>query len=93
MNTWQQEMKKPSMKKAERLVRAAAESIGCTSGSKAAEVALQNLLTKHEMNKPAKERHRRTNAGIVVKGAKYIEACGHKGNRDGDGGCHRQRNC
>lgn len=49
MNTWRQEMKKPSMKKAERLVRAAAESIGRTSGSKATEVALQNLLTQNEM--------------------------------------------
>ena len=49
VNTWRQEMKKPSMKKAERLVRAAAESIGRTSGSKAAEVALQNLLKQYEM--------------------------------------------
>lgn len=49
VNTWRQEMKKPSMKKAERLVRAAAESIGRTSDSKAAEAALQNLLTQYEM--------------------------------------------
>ena len=47
--TWRREMKKPSFKKAEKLVKAASESIGRIAGSKAAEAALQNLLTQYEM--------------------------------------------
>ena len=39
MKTWRQEMKRPSLKKAERLVKAASESIGRTADSEAAEAA------------------------------------------------------
>ncbi len=49
MAAWRTEMRKPSRKKAERLVKAAAESIGRTAGSEAAEAALQNMLTQYEM--------------------------------------------
>lgn len=49
MTTWQKHLKKASLKKAERLVSAAKESIGRTAGTEAAEVALQNLLTQYEM--------------------------------------------
>ena len=49
MKTWRQEMKRPSLKKAERLVKAASESIGRTAGSEAAEAALQNILTQYEL--------------------------------------------
>ena len=47
--TWQKHLQKASLKKAERLVQAASESIGRTAGTEAAEVALQNLLTQYEM--------------------------------------------
>lgn len=46
---WRQELKKPSLKKAERLIKTAEESIGRTAGSEAAEVALQNMLTQYEV--------------------------------------------
>jgi len=49
VNTWKKGMKKPSIKKAEKLVRIASESIGRTAGSEAAEASLQNLLTQYEM--------------------------------------------
>jgi transposase len=49
MRTWRQEMKRPSLKKAERLVKAASESIGRTAGSEMAEAALQNILTQYEL--------------------------------------------
>ncbi|NLM08104.1 MAG: IS110 family transposase [Clostridiales Family XIII bacterium] len=49
MRTWRQEMKRPSLKKAERLVKAASESIGRTAGSEVAEAALQNILTQYEL--------------------------------------------
>lgn len=46
---WQQHLKRSSLKKAERLVRAASESIGRTAGSEAAEAAFLNLLTQYEL--------------------------------------------
>lgn len=49
VSTWRKEMKKPSLKKAEKLVKLAFKSIGRTGGSEAAEAALQNLLTQYEM--------------------------------------------
>lgn len=49
VSTWRKEMKKPSLKKAEKLVKLALESIGRTAGSEAAEAALQNLLTQYEI--------------------------------------------
>ena len=49
VGTWSKKMKKPSSKKAEKLVRLANESIGRTAGSEAAEAALQNLLSQYEM--------------------------------------------
>ncbi|ATW26723.1 IS110 family transposase [Candidatus Formimonas warabiya] len=67
MNTWRQEMKKPSIKKAERLVQAAAESIGRTSGSKAAEAALQNLLTQYEMINQQKQNIERLMQELLLK--------------------------
>ena len=46
---WQQQLKKSSLKKAERLVKAATESIGRTAGNEAAEAALKNLLVQYEL--------------------------------------------
>jgi Transposase and inactivated derivatives len=49
VSTWRKKMKKPSLKKAEKLVNLAIRSIGRTAGNEAAEAALQNLLTQYEM--------------------------------------------
>lgn len=49
LKVWQEELKRCSVKKAERLVKAAGESIGRTAGSEAAEAALQNLLLQYEL--------------------------------------------
>ena len=49
VSTWRKKMKKPSLKKAEKLVNLAISSIGRTAGNEAAEAALQNLLTQYEM--------------------------------------------
>lgn len=49
LKVWQKELKRCSAKKAERLVKAAGESIGRTAGSEAAEAALQNLLLQYEL--------------------------------------------
>jgi transposase len=46
---WQQQVKRSSMKKAERLVKTAERSIGRTAGSEAAEAALKNLLAQYEL--------------------------------------------
>jgi len=46
---WQDHLKRSSLKKAERLAKAAAESIGRTAGSEAAEAALRNLLLQYEL--------------------------------------------
>lgn len=55
INVWRKEMKKPSLKKAEKLVKLALDSIGRTTGSEAAEAALQNLLTQYEIVLKQKE--------------------------------------
>jgi len=49
MEIWRKHLKKPSLKKAERLVKAAVESIGRTAGSEAAEAALKNMITQYEV--------------------------------------------
>lgn len=49
LKIWQENLKRSSLKKAERLVQAAAESIGRTAGSEAAESALMNLLLQYEL--------------------------------------------
>lgn len=49
VGAWSKEMKKPSLKRAEKLVRLANVSVGRTAGSEAAEAALQNLLSQYEM--------------------------------------------
>lgn len=46
---WQQQLKKSSPKRADLLVRVAAQSIGRTAGSEAAEAALKNLLAQYDM--------------------------------------------
>ena len=46
---WQENLKRSSLKKAERLVRAAEQSIGRTAGSEAATAALSNLLAQYEL--------------------------------------------
>lgn len=47
LKAWKIDIQRASLKKAEKLVRAAATSIGRTAGSEAAEVALQNLLVQY----------------------------------------------
>jgi transposase len=49
LTIWQEHLKRSSLKKAERLVKAATESIGRTAGSEAAEAALMNLLLQYEL--------------------------------------------
>jgi len=49
LKTWQVDLQRASLKKAEKLVRAAAISIGRTAGIEAAEIALENLLMQYEM--------------------------------------------
>ncbi|WP_188400485.1 IS110 family transposase [Sporomusa sp. GT1] len=49
LQVWQKHLQRSSLKKAERLVRAAEKSIGRTAGSEAAEAALANLLAQYDM--------------------------------------------
>ena len=49
LSLWQENLKRSSMKKAERLVEAAAQSIGRTTGNEAATAALMNLLAQYEI--------------------------------------------
>lgn len=51
MEIWCKELKKPSLKKALRLIYVANISIGRTHGADAAEVTLKNLLSQYEMIK------------------------------------------
>lgn len=67
ITTWRKEMKRPSLKKAERLVKAAAESIGRTAGTEAAEAALQNLLTQYEMIKGQKQEIERLMQELLLR--------------------------
>ena len=46
---WAEELQKPSLKRAEKLIAAAKDSIGRTSGSEAAVVSLHNLMTQYEL--------------------------------------------
>ena len=56
LKVWQEHLKRSSLKKAERLVRAAMESIGRIAGSEAAEAALMNLLMQYELIAAQKEK-------------------------------------
>ncbi len=47
--TWRKKMKRPSLKRAERLCLVAAESIGRTAGTKAAVSSLQFMMTEYEL--------------------------------------------
>lgn len=49
LKLWQEHLKRSSLKKAERLVRVATESIGRIAGSEAAEATLMNLLIQYEL--------------------------------------------
>ncbi len=46
---WREEMKRPSLKKAEALCSVASQSIGRTKGSNSAVRALQNIMTEYEL--------------------------------------------
>jgi transposase len=65
--TWRKEMKRPSLKKAERLAKAATESIGRTAGSEAAEAALQNLLMQYEMINSQKQEIERLMQELLLR--------------------------
>lgn len=47
--TWKTEMKRPSFKRAEALVKVASNSIGRTSGKLASEASLKNLLAQYDL--------------------------------------------
>lgn len=49
LKLWKEHLKRSSLKKAERLVRVATESIGRMAGSEAAEATLMNLLIQYEL--------------------------------------------
>ena len=46
---WREEMKRPSLKRAEALCSAAEQSIGRTKGGKPAVISLQNIMTEYEL--------------------------------------------
>jgi transposase len=49
VETWRKHMKRASLKRAERLVKAASRSVGRTSGKVASEASLQNLLAEYDL--------------------------------------------
>jgi len=49
VETWRKQMKRASLKRAERLVKAASRSVGRTSGKVASEASLQNLLAEYDL--------------------------------------------
>jgi transposase len=49
MKVWRKELKRPSLKRANAIVRAAIGSIGRTAGSVAAEASIHNLIVQYEM--------------------------------------------
>jgi transposase len=49
VETWRKQMKRASLKRAERLVNAASRSVGRTSGKVASEASLQNLLAEFDL--------------------------------------------
>jgi len=49
VETWRKQMKRASLKRAERLVKVASRSVGRTSGKVASEVSLQNLLAEYDL--------------------------------------------
>jgi transposase len=49
VETWRKQMKRVSLKRAERLVKAANRSVGRTSGKVASEASLQNLLAEYDL--------------------------------------------
>ena len=49
IETWRKQMKRASLKRAERLVKAASRSVGRTSGKVASEASLQNLLAEYDL--------------------------------------------
>jgi transposase len=50
VETWRKQMKRASLKRAERLVKAASRSVGRTSGKVASEASLQNLLAEYDLD-------------------------------------------
>ena len=55
LKIWQEHLKRSSLKKAESLVRIAAESVGRIAGSEAAETSLMNLLMQYDLIAEQKE--------------------------------------
>ncbi|HBG02500.1 MAG TPA: hypothetical protein DDW87_13195 [Firmicutes bacterium] len=48
LQAWREEIKRPSLKKAEELCLVASQSVGRTKGSNSAVVVLQNVMTEYE---------------------------------------------
>lgn len=49
LRTWQEEMKRPSLKRAEQLCLIASESVGRTEGTRASTSSLQFMMTEYEL--------------------------------------------
>ena len=79
VSTWRKKMKKPSLKKAEKLVNLAISSIGRTAGNEAAEAALQNLLTQYEMVMRQKQDIEQLMQELLIKVPNASKLVGIKG--------------
>ncbi|OQC17319.1 MAG: Transposase IS116/IS110/IS902 family protein [Firmicutes bacterium ADurb.Bin080] len=79
VSTWRKKMKKPSLKKAEKLVNLAISSIGRTAGNEAAEAALQNLLTQYEMVMQQKQDIEQLMQELLIKVPNASKLVGIKG--------------
>jgi len=79
VSTWRKKMKKPSLKKAEKLVNLAISSIGRTAGNEASEAALQNLLTQYEMVMQQKQDIEQLMQELLIKVPNASKLVGIKG--------------
>ncbi|MEN6565979.1 MAG: IS110 family transposase [Veillonellales bacterium] len=67
LKIWQQQLRRSSLKKAERLVKVANESIGRSAGSEAAEAALINLLLQYELIATQREQIEELMAELLLR--------------------------
>ena len=79
MDVLRKEMKKPSRKKVENLVKLAAQSIGRVAGNGASEAALQNLLTQYELIMTQKQEMEKLMQELLLKVPNASKIVGIKG--------------
>ncbi len=65
--TWKQEINRTSRKKAEQLVKAAANSVGRTAGKASAQTALDNLLAEYDLLRGQIERVEQTMPELLLQ--------------------------